>query len=259
MTRTINQLLWSILCNPKEDAARLVYADCLEETGNARAAQRAEFIRVQVKLAQIGGHCHNYSFGLNSCPCDFCRADGLTLKDQETALWPSAVFHIYDETRALMPAEMTVYRHGEQPTYQTKRSEAYARRGFIDSITCTCREWLDYGPLIMSQHPVTEINLKDMIRFHGGQPCVEQDTLQGIYHTAWPNAPDAQGVFDSNRVRLEKTTLAAALKWARREARIQVKCACWGYGTDGKPRAAFACPTCKGKGWVQGNFIEEQS
>src|SRR5437879_5686083 len=36
---------------PDEDAARLVYADYLDEQGNAADSARAEFIRLQIRLA----------------------------------------------------------------------------------------------------------------------------------------------------------------------------------------------------------------
>jgi uncharacterized protein (TIGR02996 family) len=45
-------LLAAILDDPDDDAARLVYADWLEETGGQAERDRAEFIRVQVALAR---------------------------------------------------------------------------------------------------------------------------------------------------------------------------------------------------------------
>jgi uncharacterized protein (TIGR02996 family) len=52
MTRTLDQtvLLNAIIANPDDDALRLVYADCLQENGDAA---RAEFIRVQVELHRM--------------------------------------------------------------------------------------------------------------------------------------------------------------------------------------------------------------
>jgi uncharacterized protein (TIGR02996 family) len=48
---TETALLSAIRQNPEEDAARLVYADYLDEQGGAANAARAEFVRLQVRLA----------------------------------------------------------------------------------------------------------------------------------------------------------------------------------------------------------------
>jgi uncharacterized protein (TIGR02996 family) len=48
---TDQDFLAAIIASSKDDAPRLIYADWLEEQGNS---QRAEFIRVQCELAQIG-------------------------------------------------------------------------------------------------------------------------------------------------------------------------------------------------------------
>jgi uncharacterized protein (TIGR02996 family) len=46
-------LLAAIWEHPHEDTPRLVYADWLQETGDAANVARAEFIRVQCRLAQL--------------------------------------------------------------------------------------------------------------------------------------------------------------------------------------------------------------
>jgi len=46
MTSDLQALLAAIVANPADDMARLVYADCLEEQGNAA---RAQFIRLQIE------------------------------------------------------------------------------------------------------------------------------------------------------------------------------------------------------------------
>ena len=45
--------LQSIRETPDDDAPRLIYADWLEEHGDARAAARAEFIRLQCQRARL--------------------------------------------------------------------------------------------------------------------------------------------------------------------------------------------------------------
>src|SRR5262245_17193649 len=46
-------LLAAIWAHPHEDTPRLVYADFLQETGDAAKAARAEFIRFQCELARL--------------------------------------------------------------------------------------------------------------------------------------------------------------------------------------------------------------
>lgn len=53
MSSDLQALLAAIVANPSDDVARLVYADCLEEYGNA---PRAQFIRLQVEAER---HHHN--------------------------------------------------------------------------------------------------------------------------------------------------------------------------------------------------------
>ena len=50
MTSDLQALLAEIVADPADDTARLVYADCLQENGNA---PRAEFIRLQVEAERL--------------------------------------------------------------------------------------------------------------------------------------------------------------------------------------------------------------
>ncbi len=52
-TTTADALLAAVLANPADDAPRLIWADMLEERDGHGDAERAEFVRVQVRLAEI--------------------------------------------------------------------------------------------------------------------------------------------------------------------------------------------------------------
>jgi uncharacterized protein (TIGR02996 family) len=53
---TTQQALLQAVCdNPEDDDVRLVYADWLDDTGDAENQARAEFIRLQVELARMAG------------------------------------------------------------------------------------------------------------------------------------------------------------------------------------------------------------
>ena len=51
-TATDTAFLRTILADPDDDAPRLIYADWLDENGDS---DRAEFIRLQVRLASYAG------------------------------------------------------------------------------------------------------------------------------------------------------------------------------------------------------------
>lgn len=53
MTSDLQRLLAAIVANPADDVARLVYADCLEENGDA---PRARFIRLQIEAERLHEH-----------------------------------------------------------------------------------------------------------------------------------------------------------------------------------------------------------
>ena len=78
-------LFQAILANPEDDAVRLVYADWLDEHGNAA---RAEFIRVQIRLAQLA-------------PCDLewpsLRQRELTLLQEHRRTWEAELPELPDD------------------------------------------------------------------------------------------------------------------------------------------------------------------
>jgi uncharacterized protein (TIGR02996 family) len=75
--------LEAVLANPDDDAPRLIFADWLEERGQAA---RAEFIRLQIRLAQTPEHDRFYQEiyprqrqefygGLLMARCPYCQRD----------------------------------------------------------------------------------------------------------------------------------------------------------------------------------------
>lgn len=68
--------------NVLDDTPRLVFADFLQENGEA---DLAELIRVQVQLPHLGECARDFSMGL-SCCCSFCDAGGFVLTRREREL-----------------------------------------------------------------------------------------------------------------------------------------------------------------------------
>ena len=112
---TANALLSAVLADPFDDGPRFVYADWLEEN---EERERADFIQTQITKGLQCDNCMGDSAVGQPCPynggklCPYC--DDL---QEETGL-PSSLF-------------------GE--------GKVIYRRGFVDEIRCTMREWC--GPI----------------------------------------------------------------------------------------------------------------
>src|SRR5437762_553507 len=107
--------------HPEDDGPRLVYADWLEERGDC---ERAEFIRVQIELAK-GVRDRKRLREL------LCRENDWIAKNAVS--WPSTRMGITGRT--------------------------VFRRGVIESLYMTAREFLDNGETIL-RHPVMYLSLR---------------------------------------------------------------------------------------------------
>ncbi len=116
-----DDLFQAILDDPDNDTPRLVYADWLEENGNA---DRAEFIRVQCELATIAGD------------------------------------HPSRRTLMIREDELLV-QHGEtwrQDVAKWARRNSRFSRGFIASIRCTPKQFLKGGNGLVQRTPLRELS-----------------------------------------------------------------------------------------------------
>ncbi len=137
---TEEALLKAILCDPEDDAPRLIYADWLDGEGHS---DRAEFIRVQCERASL---THPTCVQVEGPPCWRC----------EYCLW-------WLETGR---------REGElMPDYPfpTNFVQEY-RRGFIHSVECTAEDWLAHGDAILLSQPVREVTLSTLPFIAWDQP-----------------------------------------------------------------------------------------
>ena len=150
-------LLRTIITNPGDDTARLVYADWLEENGEP---ERGEFIRVQIELARI--------------PDPPCRESRYLEWDEARALLSWQEQH-HDRRGYLSRREQEllsglarqwwvvppVHRGGGH--YRDPFDLVVFARGFVESVTCTAAAWLEHGPAVAAGHPVTAVTLTDRV------------------------------------------------------------------------------------------------
>jgi uncharacterized protein (TIGR02996 family) len=157
-------LLAAVLADPDDDAPRLIYADWLDERGEC---DRAEFIRVQVALAQMESEwvprCDHRQ---GNCPgCKF-RRRRRRLRDREVGLLrPSGGT---GGLESMWPRPE--WSNGLADLLRPWGHGGYSfRRGFPERLVCSgeqCRARLDYLRLCVA--PVREVELFDL-------PGVEAD------------------------------------------------------------------------------------
>jgi uncharacterized protein (TIGR02996 family) len=172
-------LLAAVCAAPEDDLPRLAYADWCEDNGEA---ERAELIRVQLEIANLGGLVPaNMPSLLKASSDDYGR---MALKDDERELalrrrerelltkpvrsrpdgdgnaaegwsggtcekqWGVAAFKALERTGLLYTGE------GKGMTWQF-------RRGFVASVTLPCADWLRHGAALVRACPLEEVRLSD--------------------------------------------------------------------------------------------------
>lgn len=112
-----------IVAEPSADGPRLVYADWLDDRGDPRG----EFIRLQCALARL--------------PIDDPAREGLTRREKQLT-----ARHARDWAAGLAG----------------KATRCTFRRGFVDAITLTARQFLEHGEPLLAGGPVRVVRLTDV-------------------------------------------------------------------------------------------------
>jgi uncharacterized protein (TIGR02996 family) len=140
---TLDDLLQAVLADSADDGARLAYADCCEEEGQT---ERAEFVRVQVALAVETRT--TYQVRLKRRLKQMCR--GVVTLRRWT--WTNYVLDGLGWGLSINGWPFCVVPVVPHATF---------RRGFVESVTCSCVNWLAHGPTIVAAQPVTAVRLAD--------------------------------------------------------------------------------------------------
>ncbi len=135
---TCDNLLQAILDDPEDLGARLVYADWLEEQGQG---ERAEFIRVQLRLAELRDQgCHEGETCNVTGICAECNRDveAEPLRRRERELFANSGPLWWNP----LPGS---YRATESADISITTAEGWkylVRRGFVEEVHCRLEDWV---------------------------------------------------------------------------------------------------------------------
>ena len=218
MIATGEALLAEIVADPEDLAARLAYADWLEERGEC---DRAEFVRVQVELAETA------------------EPVGVRQSEQRTE-WDRRAAH-YDDLRR---RERELRPHQQTPAVLWATQSRFGgsgtltweyRRGFVEVVRCRLEDWVGrpcnacmepledvphsmcrlchgtgridaHGPAIVRACPVRLVEFTDERAVRGSMLTTTRHILWEFFRVL----PITQNVHDSYS--------NAAIAWARKEA-----------------------------------------
>lgn len=152
-------LVADVLATPDDDVPRLIYADWLEDGGDA---VRAEFVRLQCCLAKLRQPEEKTYRPLvvkdeddaARQRCVLCRRLGGGLCE-----WHSLAFR----ERELMDAGLATWNNS--PSWV---EEWTWRRGFVDRVKVKLKDWMNHGALLLGEHPAARINVSDKKAIHTG-------------------------------------------------------------------------------------------
>lgn len=144
-------LLRAILIDPADDFPRIQLADALEEDGQT---ERAEFIRVQVELAEWKASelcVHNtrphYKYRHGKTCITFRQGGNCPCKGQALA-----------ERNRLM---LNIAYHHWLPVYAPGMESSRWHRGFISEAHLPLAAFMDHAAALFAAHPITAVTLTD--------------------------------------------------------------------------------------------------
>jgi uncharacterized protein (TIGR02996 family) len=139
VTATDHGLLRAILERPHDDAARLIYADWLDDQGEVK---RAEFVRLQIELSN-GYDCVCGPTAEGRFTCTPCR---VRLRERELwGSWPDT-----DDIRSVLHSEWEPVVGNNEWVILPQSLDCHAgdgqsaivRRGFVDEVRCRLADWI---------------------------------------------------------------------------------------------------------------------
>lgn len=211
-------LYQDVLAHPDDDGLRLIYADWLEDNGQG---VRAEFIRVQIELYKFEEATHDrvvshLSLRGAGTPHPNCKCSPCNLRRREKVLWKAKDKHgsFLIAPEEVIGSGIGDYLFSETP-FRLDRQMIW-RRGFPQTVYCPLQAWMDYGPKIVTIHPIERVEPSDRRPWNNGNhkwgwTNSPQD---------WPQIPWHLPVPIFNRMQADQPTVVAyGRKWWNSEDR----------------------------------------
>lgn len=169
--------LAAIIAEPENDLPRLIYADYLDEHGEV---ERAEFIRVQCRIAELerdclcvscvrkrgGGQHHN-----GPCSVDKERVDNPDGTSKQAFL--------RRRERELLTPVNAAFWAADLPCPGCEEDGTVWHRGFVSEITCPWSDWQRLASAIMAATPLRKVRWISTIPPEY-QTCTHYDEYPGI-------------------------------------------------------------------------------
>lgn len=277
-TDTLPALLRAVCLRPHDTDVRLVYADALEESGDV---ERAEFIRVQIELAGFTAPktgvicCEGKGPPAEAGRRKKCRCQPCVLRRRERELfdygrdqfWFSDVCSHFAELRHGPVLGLESYDQKYIPN-STSSALLTARRGFVEEVACDLATWLTHGPQIVLASPVVAVTVSNVDVYTHEPPSplrgcfvLRRDVGNELWSLIQPDDSQVVSPLYPDRKTALNSLSTTAIRWARIEAKLDVKCGrCDGdgkaHGSDrpfewtGPGTYPGNCPVCHGTGYV---------
>jgi uncharacterized protein (TIGR02996 family) len=148
-------LLADILEYPEDDTPRLIYADWLDEHGEA---DRAEFIRVQCGLAGFVAPatgvvtCEGKGPPTRAGSRKRCKCRPCALWRRQRSLLAGPRPDVYEN-------EVVWFNAGDGTDAWRTTFRPRWRRGFVEAVVCRAADWLAHAAALLARHPIREVTL----------------------------------------------------------------------------------------------------
>lgn len=172
---TPGRVLQAVLDHPEADGPRLLYANCVQDHGEP---ERAEFIRVQVELADTIAAGGPHAKCRYSCGTSECRRP--TLERRANHL--------------MGPGGIVCARcNWHAPLDHDDSSRWEFHRGFLHTVRCPTALWLQHRVELVTRHPLDRVELTDREPLHDERYMAKwQWRVWGHPQSAWAKSDLAE-------------------------------------------------------------------
>jgi uncharacterized protein (TIGR02996 family) len=157
MKKIQQAFLRDIIEHPENDTPRLIYADWLEENGQA---DRGQLIRLQCRYVNLYQHYINHH-DAKVGNCEECN-ESHRVSELLTS-YPYAA-RIGEPMACADDCPLNLFPNMQKELSQKRVSVYWTwQRGFILDFRCTWLDWINYGPVLASWHPIESVRIGNAV------------------------------------------------------------------------------------------------